>query len=119
MTLCTPLPRKNPPWEISAVAPAPTMVLFDATEISLPLGDIVIFPWTRITWGPDAPAYRSRSAWFVTVTVSPPRPPSVPSWPSPLTLAKPSRVRGQPSLSTVPPVPPAPPPPGPPGPALD
>ncbi|CAM5730540.1 hypothetical protein SHIRM173S_10907 [Streptomyces hirsutus] len=92
ITLCTPWPRKKPPPTMCPDVPEPTIVLSEATLISLPTGFIVIAPATTITYGSAAVAYRSSSAWVRTVTIAPPRPPYVPSWPSASTEAKPSAV---------------------------
>lgn len=75
MTLWTPGPRKKPPPTMWPAVPEPTIVLSEATLISLPTGFTVIVPATTMTYGSGAVAYFSRSARFRTVTVAPSRPP--------------------------------------------
>ena len=75
MTLWTPEPRKKPPPTIWPEVPEPTIVLSEATLISLPTGFMSIVAATTMTYGSAAVAYFSRSARVFTVTVFPSRPP--------------------------------------------
>lgn len=77
MTFFTPI-SLSPPSYISPVVPIPMMVLSLATLISVPLGEMVIFPETLITYFPVAAAYIAKSACVDTVTTVPPAPPVVP-----------------------------------------
>ncbi|CAM5648982.1 hypothetical protein SAURM35S_07454 [Streptomyces aurantiogriseus] len=78
MTLWTPWPRKKPPPTMCPEVPDPTIVLSEATLISLPTGFMLIVAATTMTYGSEAVAYFSRSARVFTVTVLPSRPPYVP-----------------------------------------
>jgi hypothetical protein len=49
ITLWTPWPRKKPPPTICPAVPEPTIVLSEATLISLPFGSMVIVPATTMT----------------------------------------------------------------------
>jgi hypothetical protein len=49
ITLWTPCPRKKPPPTMWPEVPAPTIVLSEATLISLPLGFMAIVPATTMT----------------------------------------------------------------------
>ncbi|MEV5554900.1 hypothetical protein AB0L44_14720 [Nonomuraea wenchangensis] len=55
MTFETP-PRKNPPPTMVPFLATPTMVLLEATRISLPLGEALSVPLTLITYGSPAVA---------------------------------------------------------------
>ena len=87
MTLWTPTARKKPPNTISALAPAPMMVLSEATRISSN-GLKVSVPCTRQTRGPVAVAQVRSSACVRTVVGAVVPPPVVP----PASVAKPTRV---------------------------
>src|SRR5262245_35036831 len=91
MTLCTPVPRKKPPFLIRPDLPTPMIVLFDVTGISKPNSGTVMVVPTRMTKAELDVAYLSRSGYVVTVTVCPAAPPVVP----PLVEANPSAVLDQ------------------------
>src|SRR4051812_21784440 len=95
MTLETPALRKKPPPTICPPVPTPTMVLFDATRSSVPLGLILIWPGIRMMYACVDVTYSLSCSWVVAVTVWPPAPPVVGPRPRLGSAAKPSAVFDQ------------------------